>query len=161
MKSRLALGFIAALSLLLSGPASPQDAPQQNEPSPYQMGLGDLMNTLVQPRHAKLGLAGRAANWPLAHYALVELRQTFAGIAKAQPRYRAYPVPELIDAALKQPFDALEQAIKVGDAQKFFAAYDQLTQGCNACHASLDHAFVVIKPPDASAFPNQAFGSQP
>ena len=27
----------------------------------------------------------------------------------------------------------------------------------NACHATTDHPFVVIKAPDASAFPNQDF----
>ncbi len=30
-------------------------------------------------------------------------------------------------------------------------------QGCNACHMELDHPYVVIKTPDASAFPNQDF----
>ena len=51
--------------------------------------------------------------------------------------------------------NALETAIKQQDPQKFAAAYDQLTQGCNACHMELDHPYVVIKTPDASAFPNQ------
>ena len=36
-------------------------------------------------------------------------------------------------------------------------AYGRLTQGCNACHATTDHSFVVIKAPDASPFPNQDF----
>ena len=70
-------------------------------PAPYVMTMGDMMNTLVQPRHAKLGLAGHAGNWPLAAYALVEIRQAFAGIVKAQPKFRGYPVADLADAALK------------------------------------------------------------
>jgi hypothetical protein len=115
------------------------------------------MNTLVQPRHSKLGLAGRDENWPLAFYALVEIRQAFAGIAEAQPRFRGLPVAELIDAAMTKPIDAVDAAIKEQDAEKFAAAYDQLTQGCNACHAAVDHPYVVIKTPDASAFPNQDF----
>jgi hypothetical protein len=124
---------------------------------PYTLGMGDLMNTLVQPRHLKLGLAGAAGNWPLAGYALVEIRQAFAGIAKAVPKFRGYPVSDLADAALKQPLAAVDDAVKAQDAKKFAAAYGELTQGCNACHASLDHPFVVIKVPDASAFPNQDF----
>jgi hypothetical protein len=34
-----------------------------------------------------------------------------------------------------------------------------VTTGCNACHATTDHAFIVIKAPDggAAAFPNQDF----
>jgi len=34
----------------------------------YRPGLGDLMTTTVQPRHTKLGLAGRAQNWSYAAY---------------------------------------------------------------------------------------------
>ncbi len=71
------------------------------------------------------------------------------------------PVAELVDAALDQPMDAIEAAIKQQDAKKFAVAYDQLTQGCNACHQALDHPFVVIKVPDASAFPNQDFNARP
>jgi hypothetical protein len=141
-------------------PSAPTPPPDTNAPVPYAMTMGDLMNTLVQPRHSKLGLAGREENWPLASYALVEIRQVFAGIAKAQPRFRGYPVAELIDAAMTQPIGALDAAIKQQDAQKFAAAYDQLTRGCNACHTAVDHPYVVIKSPDASAFPNQDFKPQ-
>jgi len=137
-------------------PSAPPDA-KNDTAAPYAMTMGDLMNTLVQPRHSKLGLAGREENWPLATYALVEIRQVFTGIAKAQPRFRGLPVAELIDAAMTQPIAAVDAAIKQQDAQKFAAAYDQLTQGCNACHAAADHPYVVIKTPDASAFPNQDF----
>jgi hypothetical protein len=144
-------------------PPAPQGAPAPAGPTaaPYAMTMGDLMNTLVQPRHAKLGLAGQAHNWPLAGYALVEIRQAFAGIAKAIPKFRGYPVAELADAALSQSENALQDAIKLQDPQKFAAAYDQLTTGCNACHATLFHSFVVIKAPDASAFPNQKFNTGP
>jgi hypothetical protein len=155
--------FAVAALLLLAGaqnagmaqiapPAAPAAA------SPYVMSMGDMMNTLVQPRHAKLGLAGAAGNWRLANYALVEIRQVFAGIIKAQPRFRGFPVSELVGAAMSQPINAVDAAIKLQDPKKFAAAYDQLTQGCNACHAALDHPFVVIKAPGTSAFPNQDFG---
>ncbi len=136
-----------------------QPAPPQNTAPPaYVMSLGDMMNTLVQPRHAKLGLAGHAQNWPLAGYAIAEIRQVFAGIVKAQPRFRGMPVGELVDAALGQAMTAVDTAVQEQDPKKFAAAYDQLTQGCNACHVELDHPYVVIKTPDASAFPNQEFG---
>ena len=125
---------------------------------PYVLTMGDMMNTLIQPRHAKLGLAGATGNWPLAAYALAEIRQAFAGIIKAQPKFHGYPVADLVDAALKQPLAAVDDAIKQQDPKQFATAYEHLTQGCNACHASLDHPFVVIKVPDAPAFPNQDFG---
>jgi len=157
--------LIAAVLAVRAQPAPPgpqaAPAPAGSPAAPYAMTMGDLMNTLVQPRHAKLGLAGQAHNWPLAGYALVEIRQAFAGIAKAIPKFRGYPVAELADAALSQSESALQDAIKLQDPQKFAAAYDQLTQGCNACHATLFHSFVVIKAPDASAFPNQKFNTGP
>lgn len=153
---------IAALTVLvwLSAGAAvlSQDGPAPAvTPVPYLLTMGDMMNTLIQPRHAKLGIAGQAENWPLAGYASVEIRRAFAGIVKAQPKFRGLPVGELVDAALGQAMTAVEDAIKQKDPQKFAAAYDQLTQGCNACHAATDHPYVVIRMPDALAFPNQDF----
>jgi hypothetical protein len=142
-----------------SASSMPPDA-KDSSPVPYAMTMGDMMNTIVQPRHSKLGLAGHDENWPLASYALVEIRQAFEGIAKAQPKFRGLPVAELIEAAMTRPMGAIDAAIKQQDAQKFVAAYDQLTQGCNACHAAVDHSFVIIKTPDVSAFPNQEFKAQ-
>jgi hypothetical protein len=170
MNRQTVLTGLAAITMLVAAHSigwpqtalQPAPQPAQNVPPvPYAMTMGDMMNTLVQPRHLKLGLAGRAGNWPLAAYALVEIRQTFAGIVKAQPKFRGYPVADLVDAALKGPLAAVDDAIKQQDPKKFAAAYDQLTQGCNACHGSLDHPFVVIKVPDASAFPNQDFSVRP
>jgi cytochrome c556 len=150
----------AALSQNASPPAAP---PPSSAPaggaaaSPYIMTMGDMMNTLIQPRHAKLGLAVQTQNWPLASYAVAEIRQAFAGIVKAQPKFAGMPVGELVDVAINPPLKALDAAIKQQDAKKLAAAYAQLTQGCNACHMELDHPYVVIKTPDASAFPNQDF----
>jgi hypothetical protein len=150
-----AIGSLASAQTAPSAPSPPIGA---NTPSmPYTMTLGDMMNTLIQPRHAKLGLAGQARNWPLAQYALVELRQAFAGIIKAQPTFLGLPVQQLVDAAVTQPMNSVDAAIKEQDAQKFSAAYAQLTAGCNACHTALEHPFVVIQVPHASAFPNQDF----
>ena len=151
-----AIGVAFAQSAPPAPPANSGPAP----PVPYVMGMGDLMNTLIQPRHAKLGLAGKAENWPLANYALSELRQAFAGIVKAVPKFHGMPVGDLVDLALTQPLNAVEAAIKQQDAQKFAAAYEQVSQGCNACHMELDHPYVVIKTPDASAFPDQDFKAQ-
>jgi len=156
-----------SLALLLAGPAahsalaqsapSPAASTEPGPAAPYALTLGDMMNTLIQPRHAKLGLAGKAQNWALAQYAMVEIRQAFAGIIKAQPKFRGLPVGELVNAALSQPMDAVDAATKAQDPQQFATAYAQLTAGCNACHAAADHPYVVIKTPDASNFPNQDF----
>ena len=115
------------------------------------------MSMLIQPRHAKLGLAGKAENWPLAGYALKELRQGFVVVSHAVPRWKGLPVPDLVDAAVTNPLTRLDFAIKLRAPKQFDEAYGELTAACNACHGTTDNAFIVIKAPDASAFPNQEF----
>jgi hypothetical protein len=127
------------------------------EPAPFNPQMAALMSMLIQPRHTKLGLAGKAENWPLAGYMLKELRQGFAVVSKAVPRFKGLPVPDLVDAAVTQPITLLDYAIKLGYQRQFDEAYESLTKGCNACHATTDHAFVVIKVPDVSPFPDQEF----
>src|SRR5262245_5948333 len=127
------------------------------EPAPFNPQMAALMSMLIQPRHAKLGLAGQTENWPLAGYMLKELRQGFVVTARAVPRWKGLPVPDLFDAALTGPITTLDAAIKIRSRGQFEDSYRRLTAGCNACHATTDHPFVVIKAPDASGFPNQEF----
>jgi hypothetical protein len=116
------------------------------------------MNMLMQPRHEKLGLAGKAENWALAGYAFGELKQSVAVIGRAVPRWKGLPVPDLFDAALSQPFAVLDFAIKAGEPGQFAQAYERVTQGCNNCHATMDHSYIVIKAPEGNGpFPNQEF----
>jgi len=155
-----ALVLFGSAGIGLSQTASPTPPGPPPTAVPVVMTMGDLMDTLVQPRHLKLGLAGQAQNWPLANYALEQLRAAFANIVSAKPKFSGMPVGELVDVALGPPLKAVETAIKQQDAQKFAAAYEQVSQGCNACHMELDHPYVVIRTPDASAFPNQEFKAQ-
>jgi hypothetical protein len=168
MRARVAQYVTFAALAALAGMATfavrsaAQDKPDQANPAdaapvPFTPNMGDLMNLLIQPRHAKLGLAGKAENWALAGYALKELQQGFGTISKVVPRWKALPVPDLIDAALKQPFAVMDFAIKAGDQRQFNESYEKITAGCNACHATAEQNFVVIKVPDASNFPNQEF----
>ena len=129
-----------------------------SEPAPFNPQMAALMSMLIQPRHAKLGLAGKAENWPLAGYAFKELRQGFLVAARAVPRWKGLPVPDLFDAAVSQPLAVLDFAIKAQEPRQFGEGYAKLTAGCNACHATTDHPFVVIKAPESgAAFPNQDF----
>jgi hypothetical protein len=151
-----AFAMTAALSTrgVAQNPMGDADA----EPAPFNPQMAALMSMLIQPRHAKVGLAGQAENWPLAGYALKELRQGFMVISRAVPRWKGLPVPDLFDAAVSQPIALLDFAIKAQEPRQFGEGYARLTAGCNACHATTDHSFVVIKAPDsAAAFPNQDF----
>src|SRR4030081_776113 len=147
------------------------------EPAPFNPQMAAMMSMLIQPRHAKLGLAGKEENWALAGYAFKELKQSFLITARAVPRWKGLPVPHpfhppgvprrgrglappaVCAAALGQPLALLDFAIKANEPRQFAEAYGRVTTGCNACHATTDHAFIVIKAPDggAGAFPNQDF----
>ncbi|MGA7490536.1 MAG: hypothetical protein WBW74_26745 [Xanthobacteraceae bacterium] len=166
MRGRIvAAVLLAGLSALAMSAAPTTRGAAQNpmgdadaEPAPFNPQLAALMSMLIQPRHAKLGLAGQAENWPLAGYALKELRQGFLVAARAVPRWKGLPVPDLFDAAVSQPLALIDFAIKAQERGQFNEGYARLTAGCNACHATTDHPFIVIQAPDsAAAFPNQSF----
>jgi len=162
MRKFIVLPFAVAAFALLAASSGRSVAQNQfgdpnAQPAPFNPQMAALMSMLIQPRHAKLGLAGKAENWPLAGYMLKELRQGLFITARAVPRWKGLPVPDLFDAAVDRPLKLIEAAVKLQYKAQFDDAYGQLTQGCNACHATTDHAFVVIKVPDASAFPNQDF----
>src|ERR1700736_6746065 len=80
------------------------------EPAPFNPQMSALMSMLVQPRHAKLWLAGKAENWPLASYVLKELRQGLLVVSHAVPRWKGLPVPDLVDAAMSRPITLLDVA---------------------------------------------------
>jgi hypothetical protein len=123
----------------------------------YHPSLGDLMTMAVQPRHLKLGIAGREKNWRYAKYEVSELRNAFARVARTIPVYRNADLAALTAALTTEPLKDVEQAIAAGDAGKFKAAYAKLTSTCNACHLSQDHPMVVIQVPQASPFLDQDF----
>src|SRR5215471_4979275 len=83
------------------------------QPAPFNPQMAALMSMLIQPRHAKLGLAGAADNWPLAGYMLKELRQGFVITARAVPRWKGLPVPDLFDAAVDRQLKLIEAAVKL------------------------------------------------
>jgi hypothetical protein len=115
------------------------------------------MTMTVQPRHLKLGLAGQEKNWAYAAYALHELEESFERIAKVWPKWRDVALADVIVATTKEPMDAVERAIKAGDAGRFTAAYARLTETCNACHLSSNVGMIVIQVPKTSPFANQDF----
>jgi hypothetical protein len=133
--------------------SAPAAAPQVD----YHPSLGDLMTMAVQPRHTKLGLAGRERNWAYAQYEVSELRNAFARVARTIPIYRTTDMTALINALTAEPLAAVEQAIRAGDARQFKTAYARLTTACNACHLSQDHASVVIRVPGTNPYADQDF----
>lgn len=145
----------AAICLVLSG--GPGQA-QTTQPD-YHPSLGDLMTMAVQPRHIKLGLAGRARNWSYLTYEASELRNAFNRVARTVPSYRNQDMAGMVAANIKEPLDHMDAAIKARDGRRFDAAYAEVTHACNSCHQGLGHPEVVIQLPQASMYPDQNFGA--
>jgi len=150
--------FARAQATPSASPAPPAATAAQPD---YHPSMGDLMTMAVQPRHIKLGLAGKQNNWRYASYELSELRNAFARIARTIPMYQTMDTAAMMTLLTKAPLDATERAIAAKSAPQFGTAFAQLTQACNACHRSQNHAAVVIKLPDAAMFPDQDFRPPP
>ena len=130
----------------------------QNPAPGYRPSLGDLMTMTVQPRHIKLGLAGRERNWTYAAYELHELEEAFERAASEWPMHHQSKIAELMVATTKEPMEAVAAAIKAADGPKFTEAYGRLTATCNACHQSTGHNVIVIQVPASHPFLIKTFG---
>ena len=149
------LGGLAIIFAPLLATAQTPVPPAQ--PQAYRPGLGDLMTMTVQPRHIKILLGGHEQNWVYARYELHELEEAFDRVARVWPKYKGLPLGGMIDAIAKGPMDELAKAIDSKDEVAFDAAYERLTEGCNACHQAANVGMVVMKVPSASSFPDQDF----
>jgi hypothetical protein len=141
----LVLGLPLAKAQQTAKPALPPQSPAQTD----FPGLGEIMS-LQQMRHIKLWFAGHAANWPLADYEIGELKEGFEDVTKLTGG-------DIVDQHVGGPIAALEKAIDGKDRAAFDAAFDQLSAGCNACHYTLDHAFIVIQRPASLPYSDQLF----
>lgn len=117
-----------------------------------QDGLSEIM-TLQQLRHIKLWFAGSAGNWALADYELGELGDGFADVDQL---LGGSIVENMVGAPLKE----LQKVVDEKNRAAFPAAFDSLSAGCNACHHTLDHAFIVIKRPELLPYSDQSFEPQ-
>ena len=132
-------------------------APSDNAPLPYRPSLGDLMSTIVQPRHVKLAFAGREKNWVFAAYELKQLSDAFDHLSLQWPQWRQQRIVELVETIVRDPLFELDIAIKNQNEAKFIVAYDHLTDACNACHQAALQTPVVIQDPAEPMFPDQDF----
>lgn len=155
MSSRSPIAALAAVALAVALPG----ASRADEPAAagtVKFSLNDHMTTLVQPRHLKVGLAGRERNWDYLKYGIHELEETLEHVGKAVPKWRDLDIPALIEGATKSPIEAVEAAIEKKDGAAFDAAFQRLTDGCNACHQSTKVGMIVIQVPKGpSPFLNQ------
>jgi hypothetical protein len=148
MKRIVIAAIILASSILF---ASSQPAVQ-----PYKPGLGEFM-TATQLRHAKLWFAGKDNNWDLAAYEIDEIKEGLEDAARLYPTVDGVPVAEMIKTIIIPRLEQLETAVKAKNSSRFIAAFDELTNGCNSCHAGASKPFIHIQRPTEPPLTNQNF----
>jgi hypothetical protein len=157
--ARIAL-VVSVIALLLAGYPLVRPNPGESDESANAPGLGEIM-TLQQMRHAKLAIAGSLGNWALADYETDELGEGFDDMVKYHPTHKGIkePLTQLVPAYTKSAVDDLREAVKAKDTEKFNAAFDKLTAGCNGCHQAADFGFNVVTRPTAPPVTNQDFAT--
>ena len=155
-----ALALVTGVTLAASA-AAQTASESQTAPPPYRPGLGDLMTTTVQPRHTKLGFAGREKNWTYAAYELRELAEAFDRLSVQWPQWQRVRIVELVETMIRDPLYELGLAIKEKNETEYAVAYGKLTEACNACHQAAKRSFVVIQEPRDNMFPDQDFRPKP
>ena len=144
------------VALVLVGAGTSAIADSDFTPSPnvkqYAPRLVEIMSA-AQLQHLKLWFAGKAKNWDLASY---ELRQLTDSLVEAAILYPGIPVSNV--TTMKGPLLATSDAISARDSRRFSVSMRNLTDGCNACHTSMDRSFVVMGlPTDQQPPANQIF----
>jgi len=141
---------------ILAGAGTTAIAQSDFNPTPnikqYTPRLVAIMSA-AQNQHLKLWYAGRAKNWELAAY---ELRQLTDSLAEAAILYPGIPVSNI--TTMQEPLLSIADALMAADSRGFAASMRKLTDGCNACHASMDRGYVVMTLPTDQLPPaNQVF----
>jgi hypothetical protein len=93
----------------------------------------------------------------LADYEIGEIKEGLEDAAKYDPMHDDLPIPDMIKSATDAPLEALQKAVDAKDSAQFAIAFDNLTKGCNACHASAKKEFIKIQRPTAPPATNQVF----
>jgi hypothetical protein len=120
----------------------------------YSPGVGEYMLS-IQMHHAKLWFAGKSGNWALADFEMEEIQETLDNIQKHcadSPEIRQLPM-------IYPPLDSIRRSIMQKNVAGFKTGFNLLTNTCNSCHKAANHAFNVIKIPEALPVPNQVFDS--
>ena len=146
---RIVLGAMVVLTSAMLAAAEPAM-------DRYEPGLGEFM-TATQLRHAKLWFAGKNDNWGLAAYEVDEIKEGLEDAARLHSIFQGIPVAEMIKSIIDPRIERLEKAIAAKSGTQFVAAFDDLTDGCNACHAAAGKPFIRIQRPTAPPLSNQNF----
>ena len=151
---RFSIGCLIAVFLLV--PVMAEEVPFATPPSSHSSdrAVGTLANIMatVQLRHIKLWSAGKAKNWDVMNYEAQKLEDDFV---TAAGYYGGLPIELVVRA--NAPLKRIMEAAKAKDYPAYAKAFDELTAGCNGCHAAGQVGFIRIQTPTSSPFSDQNF----
>lgn len=156
-RTRARSGFTACLVVCGCGTSSPSgSAPTwlSRDPDEQRLQLErhlrgfDVAMLEVGHRYTELYWAGEDANWDAAAYELQKLRLAIENGLERRPKRAASARPFLAG-----PLAAMDAAVAARDPGLFGSRFEELTAGCNACHASEQVPFFEIHPPDFRVSP--------
>jgi len=148
----LLLGFFFACNSDTTVLQAKVDSLNKQLAQTYKPGLGEFMS-VIQVHHAKIYFAGKNENWPLADFEIGEIKESIEGINKFctdRPEIKSLPI-------IYPALDSVNNAIKSKNSLRFEKSFVLLTNSCNSCHQTTNHAFNVIKVPEIPPFSNQDF----
>ncbi len=121
------------------------------------VGLAPYMGELQRFSH-KFALAIDRKNQPLANFYLEEIRETLDQIVNKVPEYEGFPVASTIKTIMFPLLPELKKSLDGADWHAARQKYGKLVDGCNRCHAALEHEFIRITVAGTNPF-NQDFTS--
>jgi hypothetical protein len=90
----------------------------------------------------------------------LEARRRAEGFGDVLKRFAAHDgvaLAPIVKSIAEREIPGLDAAIRARDAARFAGVFDALTAGCNGCHQSAKHAFIVIQRPASLPCSNQSF----
>ncbi len=144
--------LLAAFSLVLA--CAPSEPPAKAPAT--TVALSRVMLAL-QIHQNKLWFAEAAGNWDLARFYLDKIDEDSRPVIGAGITAGPADVSDIMATTLPPLVDALRTAAADRDPEAFSARYLDLVQGCNSCHRSAGHGYIVIQRPSAPFMDNQRF----
>jgi hypothetical protein len=113
--------------------------------------------TQVAYNFNNLWFAAHAENWPLAQFYLNETRVRLRWALRITPVRKIstgdLELQPFLDALEKDPLAKLGEAVAAQNVAQLEGAYRATLEGCQACHAASEKAYLELQVPSAPAEP--------
>ncbi len=116
---------------------------------------------LMQRYVEKAALAADAGNRPLAAFYAQKISERATRVIDGGYVVDGIDISAIAAEIADPRATALVDAARAGSADQFEAAYQQMVNGCNACHLRAGYGEVRIQRPSANAYPSQIFSGRP